>query len=132
MTTTEAILVTGVAGFIGAPVMNFLPAERFDGAMPSEGATEIGIRPDDLKLCRKEGPLPVQWRARVELVEPLGGEALVHVAFDDQRACLKHRDGARPAPGEEIEIGFAPDDAHLFAADGSAHSPGSAASVAAS
>ena len=121
-----------VAGFIGAPVMNFLPAERFDGAIRADGATEIGIRPDDLKLCRKEGPLPVHWRARVELVEPLGGEALVHVAFDGQRACLKHRGGARPAPGDEVEIGFDMGDAHLFAADGAAQSMKGTASVAAS
>ncbi|WP_193183189.1 ABC transporter ATP-binding protein [Nisaea sediminum] len=121
-----------VAGFIGAPVMNFLPADRFDGAIRADGASEIGIRPDDLKLCQKEGPLPVRWRARVELVEPLGGEALVHVVFDGQRACLKHRDGARPAPGDEIEIGFVPGDAHLFAVDGSAHAARGAAPVAAS
>ena len=111
-----------VAGFIGAPVMNFLPADRFGTILPPKDAAEIGIRPDDLKLCQKEGPLPVQWLARVELVEPLGGEALVHVAFGGQKACLKHRGGARPVPGEEIEIGFDAVDAHLFEADGAARS----------
>ncbi|UUX48841.1 ABC transporter ATP-binding protein [Nisaea acidiphila] len=121
-----------VAGFIGAPVMNFLPAKKFNTALPAEGAAEIGIRPDDLKLCQKEGPMPVQWPARVELVEPLGGEALVHVAFGDQRACLKHRDGVRPASGEEIEIGFEPGDAHFFAADGTAHAIRDVTPVAAS
>ncbi|WP_420406118.1 ABC transporter ATP-binding protein [Nisaea sp.] len=121
-----------VAGFIGAPVMNFLPAESFSGVLPKEGASEIGVRPDDLKLCRNEGPLPVQWRARVVQVEPLGGEALVHVAFDGRRACLKQRGGTRPAPGDEIEIGFIPGDAHFFAADGSALATSGAASVAAS
>ena len=110
-----------VAGFIGAPVMNFFPADwlrKADTARLADGASEIGIRPDRLRLCQSEGPLPVQWRARVELVEPLGGEALVHVAFDGQRACLKQRDSVRPAAGDEIEIGFDLGDAHLFAADG--------------
>ena len=112
-----------VAGFIGAPVMNFLPVEWVRATEKSgfgQGAAEVGVRPDRLLLSQSEGPLPVQWRARVELVEPLGGEALIHVAFNGQKACLKHRDGMRPVAGDEVEIGFDTGDAHFFAADGAA------------
>ena len=87
-----------VAGFIGAPAMNFLPAvaeadgtvarlasghvlnlpQRFAGA----GAVTIGVRPEHVALD------PAGLALRVELVEPLGSETLVHGRLDDGTALL--------------------------------------------
>jgi sn-glycerol 3-phosphate transport system ATP-binding protein len=81
---------TYVAGFIGAPAMNLLPATLAAGGtalrldcgprIPLDGAwvgpdgrrLTVGIRPEDLELG--EGGLSLA----VELVERLGSESLVH------------------------------------------------------
>ena len=57
-----------VAGFLGAPSMNFLPASLVGGA---EGLT-VGVRPEDL-LRDPAGPL----EAKVTHVEHLGGDTNV-------------------------------------------------------
>lgn len=72
-----------VAGFIGNPPMNFLPAERmgggqwqvagntFEGPQVANGSIEFAIRPED--IAPSEAGLP----AKVRLVEPLGAHLLV-------------------------------------------------------
>ncbi len=87
-----------VAGFIGAPAMNFLPAtmqadgtsarlasghlvvlpQRFAGA----GAVTIGIRPEHVAID------PAGLALKVDLVEPLGSETLVHGRLDDGTAMM--------------------------------------------
>ncbi len=73
-----------VAGFIGSPPMNLIPASALAGAdgfgeihLPS-GTDVVGFRPDQLYLDRPEGAalsMPVV----VELLEPIGGESHLHV-----------------------------------------------------
>lgn len=85
-----------VAGFIGTPAMNFLPA-RVDGGdavltagarvkLPALGTLtsgtpiDIGIRPEDLALCDKgddDGIL-----GHVDVVQELGSNRLIHVLTD--------------------------------------------------
>ncbi|MEM6940899.1 MAG: ABC transporter ATP-binding protein [Pseudomonadota bacterium] len=72
-----------VAGFIGNPPMNFLPATRaeggnwqvagqtFAGPHAADGAVEFAIRPED--IAPAEHGLP----AKVRLIEPLGAHLLV-------------------------------------------------------
>jgi multiple sugar transport system ATP-binding protein len=71
-----------VAGFIGNPPMNFLPANRLEGGKwqvagqtydgpAGNGAVEFAIRPED--ITPSETGLP----AKVRLVEPLGAHLLV-------------------------------------------------------
>ncbi|MFY0597245.1 MAG: ABC transporter ATP-binding protein [Cognatishimia sp.] len=72
-----------VAGFIGNPPMNFLPAEpmdggkwqvagnTFDGPAANNGNVEFAIRPED--IAPSDAGLP----AKVRLVEPLGAHLLV-------------------------------------------------------
>ena len=72
-----------VAGFIGNPPMNFLPAARaeggkwqvagqsYDGPSAADGGIEFAIRPED--IAPAEAGLP----AKVRLVEPLGAHLLV-------------------------------------------------------
>jgi sn-glycerol 3-phosphate transport system ATP-binding protein len=104
---------TYVAGFIGAPAMNFLPAELAHGGSAALLATglllpfadgrrdgedgrklTIGIRPEHLVIG--DG-----LEIAVDLVEPLGSETLVHGRMpgsDDQPLVIKL---AGPFPGGE-------------------------------
>jgi ABC-type sugar transport system ATPase subunit len=117
---------TAVAGFLGSPPMNLLPA-RLRGAMleiegyrlallhpAGEGdqAVIAGIRPGDITIG--EGGLP----AMVELAEPQGESVIVDLRFGN--AALKARifSGARFREGQEVQIGIDSARVHLFNADG--------------
>jgi len=60
---------TFVAGFIGSPPMNLVPAER------AGRKVLFGIRPEHLEPCAASDALLV---AHVDLVEPLGADTLVY------------------------------------------------------
>ena len=67
-----------VAGFLGSPRMNFLPAalaEGLAGSLPS-GTVTVGIRPEQLRwvVAEDTAGLPV----RLERIEHLGDVALLH------------------------------------------------------
>ena len=69
-----------VAGFIGTPPMNLFPAGTLD---PDR---TVGVRPEHIRLvpagdCGEKGALA----AKVDFVEPLGPETLVHVLLDGSR-----------------------------------------------
>ncbi len=110
-----------VAGFIGAPAMNFLAATLLPGAvrlaggqvipLPSAagpaGAVTLGIRPEHVSLA--EGGIPLA----VELVEPLGSETLVHGRMADGTALLAKLPGAAPV-GDRVTVALASDALHLF------------------
>ena len=91
-----------VAGFIGAPKMNFIPARlvdtgaggqavelsegvrlavprsRHDAYAPMvNGAIELGLRPEDLTVDFGSDPNHVTFEAPIDVIEPLGSEALV-------------------------------------------------------
>ncbi len=117
-----------VAGFIGAPAMNFLAAAVEPGggsarlasghgiALPpgAEGRSgiTIGIRPEHIDLA--PGGLPMH----VDLVEPLGSETLVHGHLDDGTKLLVKQAGALPI-GEALSVAFPASALHLFnAVDG--------------
>ena len=114
---------TYVAGFIGAPAMNFLPAVMEDGGvrlatgtrveapgLRGSGAVTVGVRPEHVILA--EGGVPVL----VELVEPLGSETLVHGRMADGTALLAKLAGAAVV-GEQATFGFGSADLHLFNAE---------------
>ncbi len=82
-----------VAGFIGAPSMNFLPAApdfsgaepvavcgdariRLGASSPPADLATLGIRPEHLSPSRVDDG---DFRARVEIVEELGAESLVYL-----------------------------------------------------
>jgi ABC-type sugar transport system ATPase subunit len=99
-----------VAGFIGAPPMNFVRAALL-GVDAPPGAV-AGIRPQDVCLGAR-GVLP----AVVELVEPRGADTLVHVQPDaaDFGTLLVVTAGAEPPPvGARLFLGFPPEKLHLF------------------
>ena len=113
---------TYVAGFIGAPAMNFLPAEVVNdgnairlvsgetfplpGRFPA-GPVTLGVRPEHVALA------PSGIALQVELVEPLGSETLVHGRMEDGTALLAKQPGAA-AVGDDVLVTLDPDALHIF------------------
>ncbi len=110
-----------VAGFIGTPAMNLLPAEAGDGRVrvadavfpvaAAAGASRpvtLGVRPSDLRVASSGIP------ARVELLEDLGDSVIIDFDVAGQR--VKVRSGPNPslAEGQSAHLAFEPDAAHLF------------------
>ncbi|NTJ67268.1 ABC transporter ATP-binding protein [Agrobacterium rhizogenes] len=62
---------TFVAGFIGSPQMNFIPAER----LGESDAKTVGIRPEHITLSRDQGT----WAAKVIHVEHLGADTIIYL-----------------------------------------------------
>jgi len=110
-----------VAGFIGSPPMNFLPARCLPGASAKPDAV-AGVRPEAVTLgpAGGEGTLA----ATVEQVEALGHESLVHVrlAAGDAavRWVVREPGMTRHAVGDAVALRVPPDAVHWFGADGRA------------
>ncbi len=86
-----------VAGFLGSPAMNFLPA-----GLVSEGDTRtLGIRPEDLFLS-DEGPL----KASVQHVEQLGGDTNVIAMVKDHQITARLFGQHAIEPGSELSFGI--------------------------
>ncbi|MRX49801.1 ATP-binding cassette domain-containing protein [Paracoccus sp. S-4012] len=98
-----------VAGFIGAPSMNFLTLP-----VPGPGgAVTLGVRPQHLRLV--ERGLTV----RVEAAENLGAETLVHgTTVTGERLTALLPGQLRPRAGERLVLGHDPADEHRFDTDG--------------
>jgi ABC-type sugar transport system ATPase subunit len=131
-----------VAGFIGSPPMNLLPG-RFAAAgagtgvdvagqritidqppgCVAGGAVTVGLRPEALRLAALASTAPVI-RARVEQVEYLGHETLVHLDAggegDGVRFIARLAAAAPVGLGELADLAIDPASIHLFAADGEA------------
>jgi multiple sugar transport system ATP-binding protein len=108
-----------VAGFIGSPAMNLFEATLADGARrlavgsqtieftsaPSlpgrHGQTVLGLRPEDLRLAENGETAVVA--GKVEVVETLGSDLLVHVSSDALRVrpgTVVHDEALRLADSE--------------------------------
>ncbi len=93
-----------VAGFLGTPRMNFLEAAEGRAFVPVPDGTELGIRPEHLRL---DGEVP----ARVELVELAGGDAYVHLS---NGLVARVPATGRPGEGAEVGVGVRPEYVHRF------------------
>jgi multiple sugar transport system ATP-binding protein len=99
-----------VAGFIGSPAMNLVPASLIDGA---GGADRIaGFRPEHIDI-RNGQPDGYTFDARVEVVEYLGDEQLVHLMRKDTALQAKLPVEAQVSNGEELTF-VVPRDKLLF------------------
>ncbi len=95
-----------VAGFLGAPSMNFIPAERLGGTV----GHEIGIRPE--RITVGDGG---QLAATVTHVERLGGDTNVLAVTTSGDEITVRLFGQHPIEvGAEVDLGFNPDDSYLF------------------
>jgi multiple sugar transport system ATP-binding protein len=123
-----------VAGFMGSPSMNFIPAPvvrtqngpglRLEGpagafvlpAGPGASALEawvgrslmLGIRPEMIRHGA-EGHNPRNAhsaRCRVELLEPTGPDTLVFILLNDTRVVCRVQPGAAATPGNTMTLAF--------------------------
>jgi multiple sugar transport system ATP-binding protein len=60
-----------VAGFIGSPQMNFIPAEK----LGETGCKTLGIRPEHIALSREAG----EWKGKVVHAEHLGADTILYL-----------------------------------------------------
>ena len=97
---------TFVAGFIGSPAMNLVPAEALPFAAAPPGTT-LGIRPEDLRLD-PAGPLILTLSA----VEELGATRLVH-GQTGGHAMTMILPSATPLP-ETLRLAVPPAALHVF------------------
>ena len=127
-----------VAGFIGSPSMNFLPARVGDdgasltlpggeqlaldgqaGGVEAGRPVTLGIRPEHMVLSQESEATS---HVAVDLVEQLGADTLIHGHFGHDRHDLTLRlPGIQsPAAGETIPVAIAPAHLHLFDPDSGA------------
>jgi len=99
-----------VAGFLGAPSMNFLPAEKLGG----KTGEQIGIRPEHIRLS-DDGKLG----GIVTHVEKLGGDTNVLVdAGDGEMVTVRLFGQYDIGPGQQIVLQFDEADSFHFDAKG--------------
>ena len=125
---------TYVAGFIGAPAMNLLPATLSDGGAVVEGGgmgrialpngagpdrsgrrVVLGIRPEHLAVVAdgSEGLLS----ARLLYAEDLGASRLLHCAVGDDELIVHTQDETGDRPGDTLRLAADPANLHLFDAE---------------
>ena len=129
---------TFVAGFIGSPPMNLVPArvvrsedglalhfnERFtvpipprpDAALEDGQAVIMGLRTEDFTLDNGVTPFPETWKVAgtVEVVEPLGGETHMHMDFQGVPFIAKSEGRKVFEPGQTLRMAMNLDHLHIF------------------
>ncbi len=124
-----------VAGFIGSPAMNFLPARVRDGAVyladdtflpipearreryaSAEGRDLLfGIRPEHLTDHRLGLPNRADILITPEVIEPMGMETLVHFHLGSARdCCARIEPTVYAAPGEKLMLTADMNNMHLL------------------
>ncbi len=123
-----------VAQFIGTPPMNFFDATIADGrldagkfslALPQSlrrvtaGKNGlkvlVGIRPENILEGKKQGRgETARVKGTVEIVEPIGHEAIVHARIGDALVVAAFEAHNMPRVGEAIDLVIELDELHLF------------------
>jgi multiple sugar transport system ATP-binding protein len=112
-----------VAGFIGTPPMNLLPATlspagvQVAGALlpvapgiAAAGAREVtlGVRPGDLRVAARG------IAGRVEFIEDFGDSSIVNLEVEGRRVKLRAGELPGLTEGEHVHLTFDPQAAHIF------------------
>jgi multiple sugar transport system ATP-binding protein len=100
-----------VAGFIGSPAMNLVPAGVFEGVGREDQVA--GVRPEHIELGER-GDNAVSFAAHVEVVEYLGDEQLAHIVKRDTPLVAKLPVERRLTAGDETTFSVARDRLYLF------------------
>jgi multiple sugar transport system ATP-binding protein len=130
-----------VAGFIGSPSMNFLPArlassadqlvvELADGnvlIVPAERRSAyaafvgkeviFGIRPESISALQERDGFATL-NVRIDLVEPLGPETMVYFDVGDASLCANIDPESNPLPQTSMPLSFNMRQMHLFDPEG--------------
>jgi ABC-type sugar transport system ATPase subunit len=110
-----------IAGFIGNPPMNLIPARYTNGSVgiaghPIKTATKIprecdvvvGIRPSALRI------VPDGINARVDLIEDLGDTAVLDLDCAGTLVRVRFAGDNIPREGDAVRVMARPEDIHLF------------------
>jgi len=117
-----------VAGFIGSPAMNFLPARIMDGravfigadgpwpnlqvdGLVEEAKLVLGMRPEHVFISSDDHAIPAQ----VRQVEPTGAQTHVIAAVSGHDVTLVLDGMVCLVPGEQIGLGIKEENLHVFA-----------------
>jgi len=126
-----------VAGFIGSPAMNFIPAtiapqgdalwaeapglhvrvppQKSEALRRYSGARVImGLRPEALRPATGGASPEFAFDATVEVVEPLGAEILLDTRVGETPVVARVEPSVRVSPHERIRLAFAPEGVHFF------------------
>ena len=124
-----------VAGFIGTPPMNLLPATLIDQEggqghfqigtqrvwlevqkavmnVPRNSQVTIGIRPRSFEIATEGGSDTLS--AVVDIVEPMGAEILVHMLEEERDVRVVVPRGHAIGVGERLHLRCKPGQAHVF------------------
>jgi multiple sugar transport system ATP-binding protein len=104
-----------VAGFIGSPAMNLVPASVLDGVGGGESRI-AGFRPEHIDVANGRADA-IPFSARVEVVEYLGDEQLVHMTRKDTSLQAKLPVEEHLHIGDEREFSIRRDKLLLFDAE---------------
>lgn len=99
-----------VAGFIGRPPMNFVPADK----VRSDGAV-LGVRPEHFEICGAED---AWFQAEVEHVDYGGFHSDIVARFKDGNVAVRTFGNREFKPGEIIHLRMRRENIHVFAANG--------------
>ncbi len=122
-----------VAGFIGSPAMNFTTATIKDGTitvgamkLTASGAASdmireratgstvlLGFRPEHLDLVESGGAV-LKIPAKVDVVEYLGNEELIHAVVESNEVVALVPSDRRVKEGEQIELTVPAEKLHMF------------------
>ena len=122
-----------VAGFIGSPAMNLIPARREAGgvlAEPAQGAAGpaplglsraelperfvLGVRPEHLRVCPEPEALLV---VGVEVVENLGADAFAYGSVAGHAVVVRFPGGDPVKAGDRLAVKADPEHIHCFHAE---------------
>jgi multiple sugar transport system ATP-binding protein len=122
-----------VAAFIGSPAMNFAMVHADDGTLKmgsarldltgarAKAATErkgreleIGFRPEDLQIANGAGDHDVRFPAKVEVVEYLGNQELLHADAEGNKVVALVPSDKEVKVGDNIEFSIPTNKLHLF------------------
>ena len=113
-----------VAGFLGSPAMDFLPAVHDAGALRFESgartpcpalpladgaAVTAGVRPEKWRVDA-EGPLTLS----VDVIEPTGAETHVYGHIEGHAVRCVFRERLNMAPGDTLRLSVNPASLHAF------------------
>lgn len=125
-----------VAGFLGSPPMNFLSGRTATGGDTSHfhigsqqvlvpsiaaSAATLGLRPERLSINTADAEISLN--ARVDEVQPLGGETLLHVDVEGQAVTVKMGSLPQVSRGDAVQVSARIDDCLWFDADGKTVAP---------
>ena len=116
-----------VAQFIGMPSMNMVSASAIPsfsaatgGKLPTDGF--LGVRPEGLRVLPRNGAggLESGVSGKVELIEALGADTLIHVDVGGVQLIARQNERTPLRSGDDVAVELDPSVLHMFNRDGRA------------